>query len=137
MKTIFTILALFCVHGAFAQNVTDLRTDDLALTAATGRIVSSRAICPKIPGQMSCMAMGSIVEVAVDLNGCLDHLGGHFEKVVVVNGKGMIYFSAVNVVNEGSKTARCFARPYEIVQISTPFSGPFELVNLDYNPAQN
>lgn len=137
MKTIFTILALICVQGAFAQNVTDLRSDDVALTAATGRIISSRAICPKVPGQFSCMAMGSIVEIEVALNGCLDHLGGHFEKVAIVDGKATIYFSAINVVNEGSKTARCFARNLAVVQISSPFNGPFELVNVDYSPAQN
>jgi hypothetical protein len=132
MKTILTILALICVQGAFAQNVTELGSDDLALSQAMGTIISNRSICPKIPGQISCMAIGSVLEIQVDLNGCLDHLGGHFEKFAVVDGKGILYFSAINVINEGSKTARCFTRPLEKITITTPFRGEIELVNLNF-----
>lgn len=135
MKTLFAILSLISLQTAFAQDVTELVKGDLAISQAEASIVSVKDICPSNRGGMTCLAYGSIVQINVGLNGCLDTYGGHFSKFEVVDGKGIIYFSAINIENVASKTARCLVRPFKTVQLSIPFEGQIELVNTDFTGA--
>lgn len=132
MKTVLAFMALFTMQQAFAQNVTELRNGDIGLSKASGEIVSVREICPQVPGRFSCMAHGSVIEVKVNLNGCLDRLGGHYTKFEVIDGKGILYFGAINISTKASRTARCIQQAFEKVSVNVPFEGEIELVELDY-----
>lgn len=135
MKTLFAILSLISLQTAFAQDVTELVNGDLGISQADAKIVNVRPICPSLPGGFSCMAYGSIVQISVGLNGCLDSYGGHFSKFEVVDGKGVLYFSAINIANEASKTTRCLTRPVVAVQVPVTFEGAIELVNTEFTGA--
>ena len=132
MKSLFTIIALFCMTSAFAASSTNLVNGDKNLSQATGEIVSVKPFCPSIPGQMRCMAYGSNITIQVSLAGCVDRLGGYFTKFEVVDGKGTLYFSAINIANVKSETARCVSIPFETITVGVPFEGDIELVNLDF-----
>lgn len=132
MKALLTLIALFFVQQVSANDTTVLQKGDLNLSAATGEITSVREICPKIPGRVSCMAYGSVVTVKVTLQGCLDRMGGYFTKFEHIDGKGVLYFGAINIFNKASMTARCVRAPSETVSIGVPFEGEIELVNMDY-----
>lgn len=131
MKALITLLALFSAT-AFAETGTNLVKGDLSLSAAKGTIVSVSEICPYNPNGFSCMAVGSKVVINVGLHGCLDRLGGYSSKLEVVDGKGVLYFSALNIHNEKSQRVRCLKQPSETVTIHTSFEGEIELVNLDF-----
>lgn len=137
MKTFITFLTLFCLQSAFAQDYTELNSRDLGLSKATGEITSIGPICPQIPGRLSCMAYGSKVVVKVGLNGCLDRLGGFFSKFESVDGKGVLYFSAINIATKESSTVRCFQQASQTVTIYVPYMGDIELVNLNYTGIAN
>ncbi len=136
MKTLLTLLALFSA-SAFATTGTNLVDGDISLSAARGEISSVRDICPKNPNGVSCMAMGSIVTVNVYLNGCADRLGGYSSKLQMVNGKAVLFFSAINIHTENSKVVRCYRQASQTVEIFTGFGGKIELVNLDYSGIQD
>lgn len=131
MRTLITLFALFSVQ-AFAQTGTNLEKGDLGLSAAHGEITSVREICPRNPGRISCMAIGSIIKVKINLNGCLDRVGGYSSKLDVVDGKGVLYFSAINIDTKASQTALCIQQASKTVEIYTHFEGEIELVNLDF-----
>lgn len=73
----------------------------------------------------------------VSLNGCLDNFGGHFSKFELIDGKGVIYFGAINITNKASMTARCVAQPFKIVKLKIAHEGEFELVNMDFTGSSN
>lgn len=133
MKTLLTLIAFVCLTSeAFSQDQTNLQTGDMNLSKAEAKIVSIREICPRIPGRMTCMAIGSVVTVEVTLNGCLDRLGGHFAKFDFVNNKGILHFGAINIFNKASMTARCVKIPTKRIDLHVPFEGDIELVDMDY-----
>jgi len=132
MKTLFIAMSLLCLQTAFAQDVTELVNGDLGISQADASIVSVRDICPPNPGGMTCMAYGSIVEVKVALNGCMDTFGGYFSKFEVIDGKGVLNLSAINITNEKSQFTRCLTRPFKMIQISVPFEGEIELVKTEF-----
>ncbi|MBY0414080.1 MAG: hypothetical protein K2Q18_07935 [Bdellovibrionales bacterium] len=130
MKMFFALIAL-CSVQAMASS-TDLKKGDLTLTAAKAEIVSVKEICPSMPGRLTCMAYGSKVTLKVSLNGCADRLGGFSSKFEVIDGKGVLYFNAINIANEISLRARCIQQSFKLVEIFTPFEGEIELVNLEF-----
>jgi hypothetical protein len=134
MKAFITLLALFSVQ-AFAE--TELESGDLKLSAAHAQIISVSPICPRTPGGISCMAIGSTIKVKVFLNGCLDRLGGYSSKVELVDGKAVLYFSAINIATEASEKVRCIQQASKMVSIYTTYEGPVELVNLDFTGAKS
>lgn len=83
------------------------------------------------------MAIGSTITISVGFNGCLDRLAGYSSKVEVVDGKGIIYFSALAIETEASQHVRCFRQASTQVQIHSDFEGEFELVNLDFQGMNN
>jgi hypothetical protein len=123
MKMFLTLIALVSLQTAFAQEVTELKRGDLSLSGASAKITSVKPLCPSVPGQVSCAAVGSMVKVKVSLGGCLDTLGGYFSSFKIVNGKGVLSFGAINIANEGSRVARCYTAPIAIVTIYVPFEG--------------
>lgn len=133
MKTLITLIALVCAQPSFAQEGTKLVKGDLMLTAATAEIISVKEVCPRVPGQMSCMAIGSVITLKVSLDGCLDRLGGYSSKFEIVDGRVVLYFGGINISNKDSMKAFCLQAPTEIVKIYTTFEGNIELVNLDFN----
>jgi hypothetical protein len=132
MKTIFTLLALLSLQTVFAQDFTQIKTNEVNLSAAPARIVSVSPLCPHKTGQVSCMVVGSKVEVEVGLNSCVDGFGGYFSKFDYVDGKAILYFGAINLGNKQSSTVRCIQQATHIVSIYTPFEGEVELVNMDF-----
>lgn len=133
MKTFLVLLALVCMQQtAFADGVTALKKDDLSISQADAKIVSVKKICPASPGGISCMAFGSRVIVKVTLNGCLDRFGGYFSRFETINGKGYLFFSAINIFNKASTVARCVRAPSQNVEIHVPYEGQIELVELEY-----
>ncbi len=136
MKTSLALLALTSTL-AFADTTTNLVDGDIQLSGAQGTIISVKPICPKNPNGVSCMAVGSKVKVNVMLNGCVDRLGGYSSRLEVVNGKGILYFSAINIHTENSNSVRCYARASQTVEVFAPFNGKIELVNLDYTALNN
>lgn len=133
MKTFLVLLALVCMQQtAFAEGVTELKKDDLSISQADAKIVSVREICPPAPGGIRCMAVGSVVSVKVTLGGCLDRFGGYFSRFEQINGKGYLFFSAINIFNKGSTVARCVRIPTHNVTIHVPYEGQIELVELEY-----
>jgi hypothetical protein len=137
MKALITLLAMICMHSAMASDVTELKKGDMNLSQAFGTITNVREICPAIPGRMRCMAIGSVVTIKVNLHGCLDSLGGTFSKFEHIDGKGVIYFGALNIFNKASMTARCVAQPFKTVELHVPFEGEIELVNMDFTGTSN
>lgn len=131
MKTLFVLLTFLFVQTVSA-NTTALKSGDLSLSQAEAELISVKEICPKVPGRMSCMAIGSIATVKIKLNGCLDRLGGYFTNFEVVDGKGILSVGAINIFNKASMTARCVARPTKTVKIRLGYEGDIELVNVDY-----
>ncbi len=132
MKALITLIAMICMHSAMASEYTELQKGDMNLSQATAKITNVREICPSIPGRMRCMAIGSVVTVKVTLQGCLDNFGGYFSKFEHIDGKGVIYFGAINIFNKASMTARCVAQPFKLVELHVPFEGEIELVNMDF-----
>ncbi len=133
MKTFLVLLAFICMQQtASANGVTPLKKDDLSISAASAKIVNVSKICPAYSGRPSCTAIGSRISIRVTLNGCLDRFGGYFSRFEEIDGKGYLFFSAINIFNKGSTVARCVAAPTETVTIMTPFEGEIELVKLDY-----
>ena len=137
MKAVFTLIAMICMHSAMAQDSTVLQKGDANLSQAIGTISSVRPICPQVPGRMHCMAVGSVVTVKVALHGCLDNLGGYFSKSEFIDGKGVIYFGAINIFNKASMTARCVSQPFKLVELHVPFEGEIEIVNMDFTGSSN
>jgi hypothetical protein len=78
---------------------------------------------------------GSELTVKLNLNGCLDPLGGYFSQFEVVAGHGVLFFGAINIFNSHSRYARCLRAPSESVNIQFPYEGEIELVYLDYTGA--
>ncbi|MBA2405727.1 MAG: hypothetical protein H0V66_13200 [Bdellovibrionales bacterium] len=132
MKMFLALLTLVTLQTAFAQEYTKLKDGDMNLSGAEAKITSVKPVCPRVPGQVSCMAYGSIVKIKVSLNGCLDTLGGHFSSFKIVNGKGVLAFGAINIANESSRVAMCYALPVEIVTIHVPFEGKVELEKMEF-----
>lgn len=132
MKAMITLMAVLFVQSVSARGVTPIEKKDISLSQAKGKITNVSEICPRIPGRVSCMAVGSVVTVKVSLGGCLDRFGGYFSKFEEVNGRGVLYFGALNIFNEASRSARCVAAPFHTVKINVPYEGEIELVNLDY-----
>lgn len=132
MKT-FLASSLILASSLAAEDMTILKRGDRAVGAALGQIVDVAPICPARPGQMSCMAYGSVVTVRVALGGCLDSLGGHFHSFRVKNGKGILSFAAIQVANEASTRARCVSMPMAHVKLTVPFEGHIEIENLPFS----
>lgn len=137
MKAIITLIAMICMHSAMASDITKLQKGDTHLSQAFGKITNVREMCPSVPGRMRCMAIGSVVTIKVGLNGCLDNFGGYFSKFEHIDGKGVIYFSAINIFNKASMTARCVAQPFRTVELHVPFEGEIEIVNMDFTGSSN
>lgn len=132
MKTLFLLLSLMLSQSIFAAKV-PIQKGDLNLSQAEAQIISVKEICPKVPGRATCMAIGSVVEVEIALQGCMDRLGGYFTHFEVVDGKGKIFLSAVNISNEVSRRVMCVKAPTEHITIQIPFEGEIELVNTKFN----
>lgn len=132
MKTLLVLLTFLASQSLYADRIAPIKKGDLSLSQAKGEIVSIRELCPKLPGRIRCSAIGSIVDIEVSLQGCVDRLGGHFTKFQVIDGKGVIFLGAVNISNEVSRRAMCVKAPTEMISIQVPFEGEIELVNLNY-----
>jgi len=129
-------LALFILVGfqlhAQGQDITPFGKGDVNFSMASSDLVSVQQICPTIPGRINCQAFGSIAKVMVTMNACLDKFGGYFSRFEVINGKGYLFFAAVNIYNKESDNIRCLRAPTKLVSISIPHEGQVELVPLDF-----
>ncbi len=100
---------------------TVLEEGDLALRKLeAARVVSAGMICPPNPNGMSCMAIGSQVELEVVLQGCADRLGpvaSRFE--LGRDGKVHLYVKMLDVATELSTRIDCFAASKARVQLMT------------------
>lgn len=132
MKTLLVIMTFFISQSLYADRIAPIKKGDLSLSQAKGEIVSVREICPAIPGRVTCAAIGSIVDIEISLQGCVDRLGGYFTNFKVIDGKGVIFLGAVNISNEVSRRAMCVKAPTEMIKVQVPFEGEIELVNLNY-----
>lgn len=130
------LLALLVLIGfqlsSMAQEITPVGKGDVNFSMAQSELVSVQQICPQIPGRINCQAIGSVIKVMVTMNGCLDKFGGHFSRFEVINGKGYLFFSAVNIYNKDSDRIRCLRAPTRLISISVPYEGPVELLSLDF-----
>ena len=95
-----------------AANATSAHPDTfLEKYAPEFEITNVSPICPKIPGRISCMAIGTIVKMKATLNGCMDRLI-HFSNQVELSGdKAIIHISSVAVVDPRSASTRCVRMP--------------------------
>jgi hypothetical protein len=92
--------------------------DTGAYAITTGKIVDIKEICPHVPGELSCEAIGSTATLNLTLNGCADTLGNVSHQVKMLgNGKAEIIVSAVGISNEVSMRARCAAMPTAIANL--------------------
>lgn len=132
MKTLLMILSVLISQSVFATGIVPIKKGDMNLSQAKGEIISVRQLCPVIPGRSTCMSFGSVIDIEVKLKGCMDRLGGYFTKFQVVDGKGILYFGAVNINNEVSRRAMCVKAPAELISVQVPFEGEIEIVNLSY-----
>ena len=132
MKTLILLISLIASQSIYAARV-PIQKGDLNLSQAEGQIISVKEICPTVPGRATCMAIGSVVEVEIALQGCMDRLGGYFTHFEVVDGKGKLFLSAVNISNEVSRRVMCVKAPTEHITIQIPFEGEIELVNTKFN----
>lgn len=132
MKVLFALVCFLSLGSAFAQHSTALKEGDLHLSGAKAEIKKIEVLCPALEGGMSCMAIGSILTIKVRLVGCADHMGGYFSKFEKVDGKGILYFSAINVFNKASTYTRCAQAPTATVKITVPFEGEIALVELPF-----
>lgn len=119
MKNLLILAALLFAHGSFAQGFTKLEAGDYALSNANARVLSVGPICGGAPGEITCMAIGSVVTLRVQLQGCLDSFGGYFYEFAKQNRKTVLKFGAINVANKKSLAARCAAMPEETVRVYT------------------
>ncbi|WPU66903.1 hypothetical protein [Peredibacter starrii] len=133
MKTMLLILSFIISQSIYARGIVPIKKGDLNLSQAKGEIISVKEICPRIPGRATCMAIGSVVEIEIALQGCLDRLGGYFTHFEVVDGKGKIFLSAVNISNEVSRRVMCVKAPSEQITLQVPFEGEIELVNTKFS----
>lgn len=109
-----------------------LEKSDRHLTAASAKIKSVSALCPQIPGRMTCMAVGIRVQVEVSLGGCMDRLGHYAYKIDQIDGQNVLTFAAVNVGTEASTYTRCYKMPTETVEIIHYANGLVDIDNLDF-----
>lgn len=119
MKNLLILSSLLFAHASFGQGITKLQSGDIALTNAKAKITSVGPICGAKPGEMTCMAIGSVVTLRVQLNGCLDSFGGYFYEFAKQNGKTVLKFGAINISNKMSLAAYCSAMPVETVRVYT------------------
>lgn len=129
------LLALFILIGFQLQaraDITPFGKGDVNFSMASSDLVSVQQICPTIPGRINCQAFGSMAKVMVTMNGCLDKFGGHFSRFEVIDGRGYLFFAAVNIYNKESDNIRCLRAPTKLVSILIPHEGPVELVSLDF-----
>lgn len=103
---------------------------DVNFSMAQSDLVSIQELCPKVPGGINCQAFGSIAKIMVTMNGCLDKFGGHFSRFEVIDGKGYLFFAAVNIYNKESDNIRCLRSPTKLISISIPYEGEIELLPL-------
>ncbi len=123
MKKFLSLVVLVASHAAFADTFTPIQNGDMSLSGARAEIVSIQPRCPKVPGQMSCMAYGSQVRIKVTLRGCVDRLGGFFSSFDEIDRKPVLSFGAVNVTNRASMAARCVQAPVQFVDVYVPYEG--------------
>lgn len=131
MKLIIAV-AILVTSALASANTTLIKSGDTSISGAIGTIVDSGPICPSAPGQVSCMAVGTIVTVSVGLGGCLDNFGGYHHSFRVKNGMGVLSFGGLRIANKASMTARCVRMPTAEVKIYVPFEGQIALENLEY-----
>lgn len=132
MRMAIFLIGILYITSLHAQEVTVVEKGDLHFSKAQSELISVTPICPNLPGRISCRAIGSVIKIRVTLNACLDRLGGHFSRFEVNNGKGILYFGAINIFNESSTSVRCVRLPTEMVTVSIPFDGDIELVPLEF-----
>jgi hypothetical protein len=133
MKALLTFLMVFSFQAfADVQDGSSLKGSDKGVSLARGEIVSISDFCPRVAG-FTCQVNSSVVKVKVTLNGCLDRLAGFTYKFEMVGGRGYLYFSAINVINRGSETARCVAAPTKTVLVNIPRERDVELVNMEFS----
>lgn len=132
MRMFLFLMFLAFTNVAFAQDITSFEKGDLHFSKAQSELISVNKICPTQPDRISCRAFGSIAKVRVTLNACLDRFGGHFSRFEVIDGKGVLFFGAINIFNQSSTTARCVRAPTEIISINVPFEGEIELAPLNF-----
>ena len=126
------LLFVFCLTPAFANGVIELKYSDTALAPASAKITNVRKLCPVLPGEVQCMAIGSIITVKVSLNGCLDRFGGYFSKFEVIENKGFLFLGVINILNQGSRFTRCTQAPSKILELHVPFEGDIQLVKTEF-----
>jgi hypothetical protein len=134
MKKLLTLIVFITIAQAHAiHDMTKIERGDMGLHAADGKIIKVTPLCPTpAPGEVTCMAYGSKVKVKVKLNGCLDRFAGHFSRFEIINGKGILYFGALNMFNKASMAAFCHEMPSHTLTLSVPFEGQIELINMDF-----
>lgn len=132
MKNLIALIALVFAHTAMASNFTQLEKGDLHIYSADAKVVSSSLLCPINAGGMRCLAYGMNVKVKVKLNGCVDRLIGHVAKFNMVDGRPVLQFRALAVMNEMSARARCVRMPTATVNVIIPFEGEFDFEQMDF-----
>ncbi|HXH32086.1 MAG TPA: hypothetical protein VNJ01_14880 [Bacteriovoracaceae bacterium] len=136
MKLLLTLTVLLSSQLTFAQNFSPLTSGDLGLSAAKVDMLDVSQMCPRVPGQMSCMAFGSYVKVKVTLNGCKDRFGGFFSSFEEVNGKGVLSVAAININNKASLTTYCNRAPTKTVSVYVGYEGRIDLKEMSYSAVQ-
>ena len=137
MKNLLSLVLLCSVSQAIAGDYTKIQAGDLAIGSASATLLSVKPLCGHVPGQVSCMAYGSIVKIEVGLQGCLDSLGGYHSAFRMKNGKGVLSFGALNISNRKSMTTRCYRQATVEVDVMVPFEGDIELEILDFTGMTN
>jgi hypothetical protein len=138
MKTLLTLIAFLTIHQVSANVAQDnsvIKTGDVGVSQATAKLISVKEFCPKVNGRTSCKAAASVVTLKVSLNGCLDRLGGYSTRFEMVDGKGVLYFAGVNIINRSSQNVRCITAPVKTITVQIPNERVVEVVNLDFTSA--
>lgn len=102
MKKLLTIALMGLSFSGFASE------EEPQYYAPEFRVVSVRPLCPAPrPGQMTCMAIGSVVTVETTLGGCLDKLMFSDFQERSFGGGIELYAVGVAKVDPDSKRVRC------------------------------
>jgi hypothetical protein len=128
------ILAL-TLTSALAQEL-KLQEGDIGIGLAESKIIALRPICTRLPGEYSCLGVGSHVTVEMKLNGCFDRFGGHHSRFELQGNKGILHFQAFSISTQDSKDSECDQRPVEKVTLFVPFEGKLELRALEFTPVE-
>jgi hypothetical protein len=124
MKFIIVII-LFCMSSTILANSKNseiiFQENDSSIVQVLSKIISQKNFNNK-----------SEIEIEITLPGCLDRMAGYSYSFKEINGKGILFFSALSISNKASLTTRCFVANQKFVKVLVPFDGDIELKQLNF-----